>query len=232
MRKTAIALLVLGLVAWTSAFAANAVRISQVYAAGGLSAAAVYDHDYIELFNSSTSPVAIGGWTIQYATAHGAFNNREPIPAGKTISACGYFLIRCANAYVDSLGGAELPTPDLGFSAGFMDPRNGKVALLSDGTINWSCPAIPPSIVDLVSYTSGASVSCFEGAGPAPYADDAGQTVTARAQGGMSDTDNNLADFSVLSTWTVHNSASAPNPGCSVVPVVPEPWGRVKTIYR
>lgn len=229
MRSIAAAVLACGLIVWTSAFAASPVRISQVYAGGGLNYAA-YNHDYIELFNSSDAPVSISEWTIYSATRYGAFYNRGIMPVGATIPACGYFLIRCDQG---GAVGADLPAHDGTFSAAWLDQADGKVALLSIRTsIYWDCQSKPASLVDLVGYTSGASLSCFEGS-PGPYAvADSGQTVTARKLGGMTDTDNNAADFEILTSWTAHNSTSAMNPECAVVPTVPGTWGRVKVIYR
>ncbi len=47
------------------------VVISEVYGGGG-NTGAPYTHDYIELYNRGTSPVALGGNSIQYtgATRH------------------------------------------------------------------------------------------------------------------------------------------------------------------
>ena len=45
--------------------------VAEVYAAGGNSGAA-YANDYAELFNRGTRPVAIDGWTLQYASASSA----------------------------------------------------------------------------------------------------------------------------------------------------------------
>ena len=44
--------------------------LAEVYAAGGNSGAA-YANDYAELFNRGASPVAVDGWTLQYASAAG-----------------------------------------------------------------------------------------------------------------------------------------------------------------
>ncbi|RZK95797.1 MAG: lamin tail domain-containing protein [Hymenobacter sp.] len=65
--------LLLSLPQLVSAQSPNIV-ISQVYTAGG-NANAAYNQDFVELFNRSTSPVAITGWTIQYASATGVFGN-------------------------------------------------------------------------------------------------------------------------------------------------------------
>jgi hypothetical protein len=229
MRKTVIALVALGLVVASSAFAANAVRISQVYGGGG-SSTGTYKYDYIELFNSSGTPVDIGGWSIQYASATGSFGTATysytVFPAGTTIPACGYFLIQSGSA---GSGGADLPTPDAVLYA-YVSSSAGKVALMPDATVGFTCSVTPPAAaVDFVGF--GSTATCYEGAGPAPYSGGA-VVVTARKLGGMTDTDVNSADFEVLTSWTVHNSASPTNPECTVVPAVSETWGRVKTLYR
>jgi len=214
MRKMAIALLALGLVAWTSAFAANPLRISQVYGGGGNSGA-YYRYDYVELFNSSSSPVDIGGWSIVYATATGtSFANtaqyRVTFPAGATIPACGYYLIQCAAGA--NTGAQPLPvTPDaVGTTA--MSATACKIGLISSGT-SATCAS---TFVDLVSV---ASSGCWEGS--APTGATSNSTAAVRKLGGVTDTDNNSADFSILAcnaTLPIHNSASSPNPDCAPPP--------------
>jgi uncharacterized protein len=47
------------------------IVISQVYGGGGNSGAP-YTHDFIELFNRSSEPVSLAGWSVQYASATGS----------------------------------------------------------------------------------------------------------------------------------------------------------------
>ncbi len=48
---------------------ANAqVVINEVYGGGGNSTS-TYTNDFIELYNNSSSPVSLAGWTVQYASA-------------------------------------------------------------------------------------------------------------------------------------------------------------------
>ena len=49
------------------------IVISQVYGGGGNSGA-TFTHDFIELFNRSSSPVSLAGWSLQYASATGSFS--------------------------------------------------------------------------------------------------------------------------------------------------------------
>jgi hypothetical protein len=211
MRRATLALLVLGLAVATTAHASNPVRISQVYGGGGT----YYKCDYVELFNNSNAPVAIGGWSIQYGSATGssfgsATYNLAKIPSGATIPACGYYLI---SGYCSTASGTDLPvTPDLVPSSGWIfnfASTAGKVALFSDQVTGRSCAAAQAAAVDLVGY---GSANCFETA-PAATLDNS--SVLVRAAAGAVDTDDNSTDFSkVAEPWPMHNSASAENPQC------------------
>ena len=231
MRKTVIALVALGLVVASTAFAANVVRISQVYGGGGggTSSSPIYKYDYVELFNSSGTAVNIGGWTLQYASATGSVfgastYNFAFIPTGATIPACGYYLIQCGSA---GAGGADLPiTPDLVQSNPAMSASTGKIALFATTTGAWTCANALINAVDLVGWNSA---NCYEGTvAPALTA----ATALVRAGAGMTDTDVNGSDFSTSTAPTLHNTSSTTNPDCTVVPAVSETWGRVKTLYR
>jgi len=218
MRKATLILLALGLVVASTAYASNAVRISQVYGNGGN----YYKCDYVELFNSSCAPVNIGGWSLQYGSATGTFGggggtntyaNYAMIPAGTMIPACGYYLIK---GYCGTVG-ADLPvTADLVAVPPFNGSgSNGKFVLFSDQVVGRDCVAAKasPSYVDLVGY---GSATCYEGTGAAP----AGTTTTVlvRANGGMVDTDVNSADLAnQAQPWPMHTAASGyVNPDCMI----------------
>jgi hypothetical protein len=212
MRRANLLLLVLGLSLAATAQASNAVRISQVYggAAGG-----TYSCDYVELFNNSNAPVDIGGWSLQYGSATGtgfgsATYNWARIPAGATIPACGYYLVR---GYCSTAGAALPVTPDLVPTTGWtfnLSAAAGKVALFADQVTGRTCAQAQAVAVDLVGY---GTANCYETAAAA--APDA-SGVLVRASGGAVDTDDNAADFAVLAAAGVapRNSASAPNPSC------------------
>jgi len=78
LRATALA----ALLACQPAFAADVV-ISQMYGAGGNNGATLR-YDYVELFNRGSSTVAVGGWTIQYASAAGTSWGKAELPAGSS----------------------------------------------------------------------------------------------------------------------------------------------------
>ena len=54
----------------SSALGSSSVVISQVYGGGGNSGAP-YNGDFIELFNRSSAPASLSGWSVQYASASG-----------------------------------------------------------------------------------------------------------------------------------------------------------------
>jgi hypothetical protein len=229
MRRPVIALVVLGLIVSTAAFAANPVRISQVYGGGGNSGA-YYRYDYIELFNASGAAIDIGGWAVVYATSTSATfgsasNYRVVIPAGATIPACGYYLIQ--NASGSNSGAQPLPVAPDATGSIAMNATACKVGLISSGTsANCSTP-----FIDLVAV--GGSTGCWEGAGPTGATSNTKAAV--RKQAGMVDTDNNGTDFNILdcnASLPIHNSYSSLNPECEVVPTIPETWGRLKLLYR
>jgi hypothetical protein len=240
MRKATLVLLALGLVVASTAFASTAVRISQVYPGSG--SGCTWSSKYIELFNSSSSPVDIGGWSLQYGSSTGSSfgsgtYNYVMIPAGATIPACGYFLIKGAT----STNGAVLPVmPDIDASTSSgISPSGtggGKLALFND-QVTGRTPAqvmavpTPAFVVDVVGW--GGSTNCYETA-VVSWTSGVNTVVILRGVGGMTDTDNNSTDFTVVSATAnpPRNSGSALNPDCQIVPAMSETWGRVKMLYR
>jgi hypothetical protein len=190
------------------------VRISQVYGGGS---GGTFSCDYVELFNSSEAPVDIGGWSVQYGSSTGSSfgsstYNLARIPGGATIPACGYYLIR---GYCSTAGAALPVTPDLVPATGWIfnfSGTDGKVALFSDQVMGRTCAQAKAAATfeDMVGY---GAANCHETAAAVTL--DA-SSVLVRGGGGMTDTDDNSADFSKVaaSGVTIHNSSSAPNPAC------------------
>jgi MYXO-CTERM domain-containing protein len=192
------------------------VVISQFYGFGGSTTGggAAYKNDYVELFNMSTSPVAIGGWSIQYGSTANPFSLKFDIPAGTTIGAGKYYLIKLDGGTT----GADLPTPDLDATmppdAGTainLAQGGGKIALVNS-TTQLTCGSAASrcdyadagsGIVDLVGY--GTSVE-HEGTATAPAS--TVSNAVFRALGGCQDTDQNSADFAAAAA-APRNSATA-----------------------
>jgi hypothetical protein len=183
--------------------------VGEVFAAGGNSGAA-YANDYVELFNRGASPVAVDGWTLQYASAAGT--SWQSTALGGTIPAGGRYLVQLASG---GANGATLPAADAtGISN--LAVTGGKVALVDDATA-LSCGASAGScsaasgVEDLVGYGGAAD---YEGSGAAPAS--SATTALARTSGACTDTDDNAADFATVAPDPQNSSAAASV--CSVSP--------------
>ena len=188
---------------------AGSIVVGELYAAGGNSGAA-YANDYVELFNRGASPVAIDGWTLQYASA--SSTSWQSTALTGTIPAGGSYLVQLASG---GANGAALPTADATGTSN-MAATGGKVALvdtatsLSCGGSAGSCSAAS-GIEDLVGYGGAAD---YEGSGAAPAG--SATNALARAGGGCTDTDDNAADFATAAPAPQNSSAAAS--ACSVTP--------------
>ncbi len=174
-----------------AAFAAPAVLaspsgvvISQVYGGGGNSGA-TYKQDFIEIFNAGAAPVAIGGWSVQYASATGTSWGTTAIPAGVTLQPGQYYLIREAAG----TGGTVDVPGDVLTGALALSGTTGKVALVKSTTA--LSGAAPTGYEDLISW--GPTGTGAEGAAPAPILTNT--TANLRAANGCTDSNNNAADF-------------------------------------
>jgi hypothetical protein len=214
-----------------ASYAANAVRISQVYGGGGGSSG-TYLNDYVELFNSSGSAVNIGGWSIQYGSATGASfgstaGNMFVFPANTSIEPCSYLLVQCGSAGTAGVAFPVTPdfvTPNINISA-----TSGKVALINNGTGANACSgnSVGGIYVDVVGF---GTANCFEAAAAAGLNS---TQSTLRALGGMTDTDSNSANFSINLSPVPHASGVANrNPNCLTTPSMNSTWGQLKSIYR
>lgn len=184
----------------------TAVRISQAYGGGG-NDGALYKYDFIELFNASDSEVNLNGWSVQYASASGNFNNITNLSG--TIKANSYYLIQQAQGAGGTL---DLPTPDATGNAA-MSATNFKVVLANKTTaVSGDC-LTDNSIVDFVGV---GSANCKEGNATVPVLSNT--TAALRKENGCQDTDQNGADFDTGAP-TPRNTGS-PTHSCSVAPTV------------
>jgi hypothetical protein len=184
----------------------GSIVVGEIYAAGGNSGAA-YTNDYVELFNRGAGPVAIDGWTLQYASA--SSTSWASTALSGTIPAGGRYLVQLASG---GTNGAALPAADATGSSN-LAMTGGKVAIVNDGNAlscgaaAGSCSAVS-SVEDLVGYGSAAD---YEGGGAAPAP--SATTSLGRAGGGCTDTDDNAADFA--SGAPDPQNSSAPAAACS-----------------
>lgn len=192
----------LALIVFAGVVAHAQVKISQVYGGGGNSGATL-KNDFIELFNAGAADVAIGGWSVQYASSTGTTWQRTDIPASTVLHAGQYFLIQES---AGTGGTVSLPTPDVSGTLA-LSATTGKIALVSSlTTLTGACPIPGNGVVDFIGF---GTPNCFEGAGAAPTLTNT--TAALRAGNGCTDTDNNAANFA-SGAPTPRNTASTFNP--------------------
>lgn len=191
-------------IAFASVLMNAQVTISQVYVSGG-NAGAVYNRDYVVLFNKTNAAVDVAGWSLQYGSATSTFNwsGKITLPAGASIAPYSYYLVGFAGTVAV---GAVLPVAvdfDGGIgTSGVNMGANGKVALMNNATT--ISGAAPTGAIDFIGMgTANAS----EGT-PST----SGNTTNAlfRSNGGCLDTNNNAADFALAAPAPL-NSSSAVN---------------------
>jgi phosphatidylserine/phosphatidylglycerophosphate/cardiolipin synthase-like enzyme/predicted extracellular nuclease len=211
-----------------SAQIANHVVISEVYGGGGNSGS-TWKNDFIELYNPTTLPISINGWSVQYASATGTTWQVTNISG--TIAPHGFFLIQESQG---TGGTTNLPTPDATGSIS-MSSTVGKVALCNATAPLTGDKPTDASIIDFVGF--GSTASWFEGTGPTPAPSNttsierkASSASTAASLSGTGlevnmgngyDTDNNANDFVAQSTINPQNSSSPAEPALSVGDVTP-----------
>ena len=175
----------------TPAPTTGAIKISQVYG-GGNNSGATYQYDYVELYNPTSSPVIIDGWSVQYGSATSATGNMSVGVLSGTIQPGRYYLVQCAGG---TTNGVPLPvSPDATNSIN-MSATSGKILLYNGASplvISASgCPTVPLgySIIDLVGF---GSPNCSETA-PAPAPSNT--TGIYRKLNGCQDSEDNSSDF-------------------------------------
>jgi uncharacterized protein len=177
------------------------VVISQAYGGGGNSGAPVKS-DFIELHNNGAIAADVSGWSVQYTSAAGTTWQKTDIPAGTSIPAGGYLLIR------ESQGAGTQTDPwtfDIVGSLS-MGGSSFKVALVNSGTLLSACSpncAAAAGVVDFVG--AGATATEFEGSAPAPAPSNS--LAVMRGDNGCTDTNSNNVDFATGAP-AARNSAS------------------------
>lgn len=197
LRRWRTGLLALAALAAFSTPALSQVVISQVYGGGG-NTGATLRHDFIELKNTTTVAQSVGGWSVQYASATGSSWQVTALPAGTSIPAGGFLLVRQAagtGGTVDVVGDVTGSIPMAG--------ANGKVALSNSSTPLSGTAPTGGAVIDIVSYGTSSNT---EGT-PTPALSNT--TAALRNGGGCTDTNNNFADFTV-DTPNPRNSSTAP----------------------
>jgi Lamin Tail Domain/Calx-beta domain/Domain of unknown function (DUF4214) len=172
--------------------------------------------EFVELYNLSPSPVAVGGWKLQASNGSGVVSTRVTINSGVTLQPGCHYLMTNSSTSGGPYSGAV--AGDQTYSTGITD--DGGLALtLPDGTV-----------VDQVGLSGGSAFK--EGAPLASLGTSDSNRSYERKPGGAAgsgtDTDNNAGDFQLISPSDPQNSSGCIGPPPSPTPCGIERWS-VKT---
>ena len=190
------------------------LRISQVYGGGG-NIGAPYTHDFIELFNSGSSPVSLAGMSVTYGSASGNFANNITELPNILLGSGQYYLIQESGG----TNGVPLPTPDLiDDSPIFISATAGKVALVNtQNALNCggtSSPCTPEQLALFVDLVGFGNANFYEGVAAVPTLSNS--IAALRKGNGCIDTDENSLDFDVLAPAPRNSSTPAQTCGPAV----------------
>lgn len=187
--------------------AGNALVISQFYGGGGNSGS-LFTNDFIEIFNNSPAVADLGGLSVQYASARATTWHKTDLSGA--LAPYHYYLIQEAGG---SYGSTPLPAPDSTDTIA-LSASSGNIALVNtQNLLSGSAACLGPSILDLVGYGSAV---CHEGG--AAMAGLSNTESAARLAGGLTDSNDNLLDFTLLLPPQPRNTAAPANAPVAAVP--------------
>jgi lamin tail-like protein/type IX secretion system substrate protein/Big-like domain-containing protein len=178
------------------------IVINQVYGGGGNSGS-VYKNDFIELYNNDNVPVALTGWSVQYASAAGTTWNVTTLSG--TIPAHGFFLIQES---AGTGGTTNLPTPDVTGTLA-ISATAGKVILSNSTTAQTGANPSGSGVIDKVGF--GSTATGYE-TSPAPAPSNT--TSVLRVTDGVNN-NNNATDFMVATPLPRNSAYTTSAPGIS-----------------
>jgi DNA/RNA endonuclease G (NUC1) len=162
--------------------------------------------EFIELYNATNAPVDIGGWKINRSNGSGTINTQVTITAGTMIPAHGHFLATnsAAGGYSGSVAGNQT------YGTGITD--DGGIGVLNTANV----------VIDQVGMSAGSAYK--EGTVLSQLTTNVNRSWERKpgdGSGSSTDTDNNGADFQLISPSDPQNLASAPTPGVVNQAIVP-----------
>ena len=192
---------------------ANHIVISEVLVDGVNESAAANNDEFVELYNPTDSPVAIGGWTVDYRSASGTtFNTKHTIPNGTTIQPHRYYLVG-GGGVVNRDNSSETLLLGLGNAGGGVFLRNQSATVID--LFGWGTA--------LASNAEGTPIAAAsQGTSLERKAKSSSSSVTMGIGGGDEfegngyDSDNNSNDFVTRTTPQPQNSSSSAEPPLTV----------------
>jgi uncharacterized protein len=175
------------------------IRISQIYTRGG-EAGAIFQNDYVELFNRGQTDVDISGWSLNISNFSGvppniqisATNIRLFSSTGNIMTSGSHLLIKFGGS---GTNGQPITTSDINLNPFPLSETGGQIVLVAkDKTLPFGyCPAAPDLTGAVVDYVGYGIAICYEGTVTlAPPQDKA----LLRVGNGCIDNNDNLTDFS------------------------------------
>jgi predicted extracellular nuclease len=156
--------------------------------------------EFVELYNAASAPVDLGGWKLNGSNNAGTTATRSTIPAGTTIPAHGHYLLTNSSTSGGPYSGTV--AGDRTYATGITD--DGGIAILRPDN----------SVADQVGLSSGSAYkegTPLTGLG-ATNANRSYERRPGGAAGSGTDTDDNGADFQLITPSDPQDLASTPTP--------------------
>ncbi len=164
----------------------NHVVISEVQING-----ATTSQDFIEIYNPTSTTIAVGGWQLKKRVSTGTESSIVVINAGTNIASHRFFLwANNSGTFATSIGADE--------KTGSTLAGDNSIALLDNSN----------TIVDQVAWGTGTNQ--FVEGSPYPTNPGGGQSIERKGPG--IDSNNNSTDFSLRAISQPQNSTSPPQP--------------------
>ncbi|MCU1554281.1 MAG: multifunctional nuclease/2,3-cyclic-nucleotide [Arthrobacter sp.] len=191
----------------SAAAGTSAVVINEAYLSGG-SSGAPYKNKFVELYNTSDSPVSLTGWSLQYRSASGTAAPTSVAPLTGSIPAKGHYLVQGGS---NGTAGAGLPAPDAVATNLNFQGQNGTIVLAKQATavaLSTGSVVEPANVADLLGYGSSNTFETQAATSPAVNTDAKSLNRAAGA-----DSNNNVADFALNATITPTAAGGTVPPG-------------------
>ncbi|MFC4244555.1 ExeM/NucH family extracellular endonuclease [Gryllotalpicola reticulitermitis] len=179
--------------------------ISEAYVNGGSSGAS-YQNKFVELYNPTSSAIALGSDTLQYRapTSTVTPSGSQVFALSGSVASHGYFLIQLPGNGASSNPGAALPTPDLS-TGGSINPGAGGGTLFVAASSTGVQPT-DASVIDKIGWGTSNSPEGTAASGNS-------LTLSYQRDAAGTDTDNNAADFTAAAPTPENSGSTSTGPG-------------------